>query len=83
MKADIIRIGNSQGLRIPKPVLEQCGFTESVEMEVKDGRLVISPANAPRNGWSDAFRQMAENGDDALLLEEVPTSEWDEKEWEW
>ncbi len=83
MKADIIRIGNSQGVRIPKPVLEQCGFRESVEMEVRDGRLVISPSEAPRKGWNEAFREMAEAGDDTPLLEEVPASEWDDEEWEW
>jgi antitoxin MazE len=83
MKADIIRIGNSQGIRIPKPVLEQCGLEGQVEMEVKDGKLVIEPAHAVREGWSDAFRRMAEAGDDRPLLDGVPASEWDEAEWKW
>jgi antitoxin MazE len=83
MKADIIRIGNSQGIRIPKPVLEQCGLEGQVEMEVKDGKLVIEPARAVREGWSDAFRRMAEAGDDRPLLDGVPASEWDEAEWKW
>ncbi|MGF1590544.1 MAG: AbrB/MazE/SpoVT family DNA-binding domain-containing protein [Pleurocapsa sp.] len=41
MKIDIIKIGNSQGVRIPKTIMEQCGFGESVEMEIKDGNLSV------------------------------------------
>jgi antitoxin MazE len=38
----------------------------------------------PREGWDEAFRQMAENGDDALLDGDLPTtSAWDDTEWEW
>ena len=37
MKIDMIKIGNSQGIRIPKTIMEQCGFTDSVEMKIKDG----------------------------------------------
>ena len=83
MKADIIRIGNSQGVRIPKPVLEQCGLEGRVEMEVRDGKLLIGPARAVRTGWSEAFRLMAEAGDDRPLLDEEHGSAWDEAEWQW
>ena len=44
MKANIIRIGNSQGARIPKPFLEQCGLEGSVEMNVENSAVVIAPA---------------------------------------
>ncbi len=83
MKADIIRIGNSHGVRIPKPVLEQCGLQGQVEMEVKGGRLVISPARTARQGWDSAFEKMAENGDDKLLMGDATASDWDDKEWTW
>jgi antitoxin MazE len=84
MRASIVRIGNSRGIRIPKSLLEQCRLGSSVELEVQDGQLVVRPADRPRAGWDDAFRAMAEQGDDALLDQEsLPGTEWDAKEWEW
>jgi antitoxin MazE len=82
MKAKIIRIGNSQGIRIPKPLLEQTGLSEDVEIEVRADELVIRPARSARAGWAVAFGSMAEAGDDALL-EDLTESEWDKDEWEW
>ena len=82
MKAKIIRIGNSQGIRIPKPLLEQTGLTEDVEIEVRADELVIRPARLARASWAVAFESMAEAGDDALF-EDLTESEWDKDEWEW
>ena len=70
MKANIIRIGNSRGVRIPKSILEQCGLEGSVEVSVENNAVVIAPAQRVRESWSDAFRSMAEHGDDAPLLDE-------------
>ncbi len=81
MKTSIIQIGNSRGLRIPKPVLEQCGFREEVEMEVRDRELVIRSTRPCRSDWAKAFRDMAENGDDQLI--EFAQNRWDRDDWEW
>jgi len=84
MKVRIVRIGNSQGIRIPKPLIVQTGLKGEVDITVRENRLVISPTSLPRAGWADAFRAMARHGDDALLDSEVVnTSRWDEEEWEW
>ena len=84
MRTSIIRIGNSRGIRIPKALLEQCKLGDTVELEVEDNRLVIRPADRPRQGWDEAFCQMAERGDDALLDEgSLGQTEWDQTEWEW
>ena len=84
MKAAIIKIGNSRGIRLPKPVIEQCGFEEEVEIEVHDHDLVIRSVNASRKGWDQAFSQMSDRGDDDLLQHEACAgSSWDEEEWEW
>ena len=83
MKVDIIRIGNSQGVRIPKPILEKCGLRGRVEMNVEDSVLVIAPVQEARDGWSDAFKRMAEQGDDEPLLNGNDLSSWDESDWEW
>ncbi len=81
MKASIIKIGNSQGLRIPKPILEQCGFDGEVELEVHDKELIIKSTSRARQDWGKAFKAMARNGDDKLI--EFAQNQWDEEEWEW
>lgn len=84
MKARIVRIGNSQGVRIPKPLLEQSGLGTEIELEAQAGQIVIRAADRPRQGWEEAFRAMAANGDDALLDPDVGGSNaWDDEEWEW
>lgn len=84
MKTRLIRIGNSRGIRIPKAFLDQCDLKETVELEAQDGCLTIRPVDAVRKGWEEAFRQMAETGDDVLLDEDVlPVTAWDETDWEW
>ncbi|MCX5801687.1 MAG: AbrB/MazE/SpoVT family DNA-binding domain-containing protein [Candidatus Eisenbacteria bacterium] len=84
MKARIVRIGNSQGIRIPKPLIAQTGLKGEVDISVRENRLVISPAERPRANWAEAFRSMARLRDDILLDSElVSGSSWDEEGWEW
>ena len=60
MKAQIIKIGNSRGIRIPKPVLAESNLDGEVELEVIDEGLLIKSTNPPRHGWEKAFQAMAE-----------------------
>ncbi len=85
MKTKIIRIGNSQGVRIPKPLIEESGLTEEIEMILRDNEIVLRSAEATRKGWEEYFEKMAEQGDDALLdqKEIEKPSEWDEADWTW
>jgi len=84
MKTSIVRVGNSRGIRLPKSILDQCHFKDSVEIEVEDDTLIIKPAHSPRSGWAEAFSSMAEQGDDKLLDADADLStEWDEAEWSW
>jgi antitoxin MazE len=84
MKTSIVRIGNSQGIRIPKLLLEQTGLCGEVEMIAQNDSLVIRPAKRPREGWVAAFQEMARRGDDASLDDASPSlSNWDENDWEW
>ena len=84
IKTRIVKIGNSQGIRIPKPVLEQLGFGDEVELEILPDQLVIRSVHTPRSGWDEQFKAMAAAGDDQLLDgEDVPLTEWDDVEWEW
>ena len=82
MKARIVRIGNSRGIRIPKPLIDQTGLGEDVEIVVQGNALVISPVGHPRDGWAEAFRAMAVHEDDQLL-DEAKATRWDEDEWRW
>ncbi|HEV2199162.1 MAG TPA: AbrB/MazE/SpoVT family DNA-binding domain-containing protein [Bryobacteraceae bacterium] len=82
MKTELVQIGNSRGVRIPKAFLEQAGLRDKIEMEVRGSQVVIAAANHPRTGWDKAFAEMAERGDDRSL-DEVAPGKWDETEWEW
>ena len=84
MRARVIKIGNSQGLRIPKPILEQTGIMDDVEIEVVKNQIIIRPVKNAREGWENAFKVMGEKGDDQLKIEdENILHSWDEEEWQW
>jgi antitoxin MazE len=86
MTIDIVRVGNSRGIRIPKAFLDECGFVGKVELEARKGVLIVRPArkaSEPRKGWAEAYKKMAALGEDRLLDGEQPLNEWDKKEWEW
>lgn len=80
----IVKIDNSQGIRIPKPLLEQVGLTGTVQLEVEADCLILRPVRAVRQGWEEQYQRMAENGHDALVDSDIPSmTKWDETEWEW
>lgn len=82
MEVSIIQIGNSKGIRIAKTILEKYDITDSVELILKEGFLILKPIKKVREGWEDAFKEMAEQGDDALLIEDVFEDE-NLEEWDW
>ena len=83
MKLKLVRVGNSKGIRIPKPLIEQCGFGDTVEVSVKDGCVVIAAERKPRQGWEEAFRSAGLPNDDEILLAGVTPNEFDRDEWQW
>ena len=83
IKTRLVKIGNSQGIRIPKLVLEQLNLSVDVELEVQDDQLIVRPGSRPRADWADQFRQMAERSDDQLLDAGLPLTEWEASEWQW
>jgi antitoxin MazE len=84
MRTKIIRIGHSQGIRIPKILLEQSQLGTEVDLEVESGMIVIRSVSHPREGWGEKFRLMSEIGDDKLF-DQTPGAQtgWDKDEWEW
>lgn len=82
MRSRIVRVGNSRGVRLPKPLLEQAGLPDEVEIHAEPGRIIIESARPHRSGWAEAAREMAEHGEDVLSDEPTPTS-FDDEEWTW
>lgn len=85
METQLIQIGNSRGIRLPKALIEQIGLGDKVELRVENGKIIIGPLNQPRKNWDNAFKMMAEAGDDQLLDSDIAThsSQWDDSEWKW
>ena len=82
MRTSIIRIGNSRGIRIPKPLLDQVGLQGTVQLRAEKGRLVILPDRAARQGWAEAFASAAGRESDRALLGGI-TNDFDRDEWTW
>ena len=80
MRAELIRIAKSRGLRIDKPLIEQVGLGDTVKLRVERERLVISPERRPRQGWEDAFRAAGEAANDELLFHISGANDFD-REW--
>lgn len=69
MRIPVVRIGNSRGVRLPKPILEQCGIVGAVDLKVENRSVVLSPTiSRPREGWAAAAARAAEAGDDEMLI---------------
>lgn len=84
MRARIVKIGNSQGIRIPKPLLEQTGIVEDVELEVLNNQIIIRPVTSSREGWEETFKAMSEKNDDRLIIDDNNmVHSWDDEQWRW
>jgi len=82
MKARLVRIGNSRGVRLPKPLIEEAGLTEDVELHVQEGQIVISRVSHVRESWAQGAKKLAARGEDRLLNEPTATR-FDAEEWNW
>jgi antitoxin MazE len=83
IKAGIVTIGNSKGVRIPKTIREQIGLEDRVTMTVKGDALVIRPEKRPRGGWEEALKEQAKTGRDELLMPDMLANRFDETSWTW
>jgi antitoxin MazE len=80
---EIVRIGNSQGVRIPKAIREQAKLTGKVSMVVSGGALVIRSSHQPRQGWDEAFARTAGCGQQETIWPDDMRNAFDETEWTW
>lgn len=70
MHASLVKIGNSRGVRLPKNVIEAAGLTDDLDLEVREGAVIIRNAATARSGWAEAAAACHDAGEDAL-------SDWD------
>jgi antitoxin MazE len=82
MITQIRRVGNSRGIIIPKPMLEEAGLEEQAEIALERGAIVLrKPRRDPRQGWAEASRKVAEAGDDKLIWPEFGNQGDGDLEW--
>ncbi|MBY5958039.1 AbrB/MazE/SpoVT family DNA-binding domain-containing protein [Membranicola marinus] len=89
MEANIIKIGNSKGIIIPANIIRLLGLEESVQMELENEKLILTPGKKldkkkkPREGWEEALRsEIEKNGQPERLLPDFFEDE-DLSEWTW
>jgi antitoxin MazE len=71
MDISVISIGNSKGIRLTKTILEKYNITDTVELILEKGYMILKPKHEPRSGWDKSFKQMHENGDDKLVMSDI------------
>lgn len=81
MKAQIIQIGNSQGIRIPKAILEESKISGEVELEVCTDGILIRNIKKPRGDWDAAFKSLADADDDQPIA--AAATDFEKKDWQW
>ena len=72
MRIKLIKIGNSYGVRLPKTLIDECGFKEELNLHVHQGAVVITPYVPPRMGWKELLQ-------DEMNMRPIKS----EGEWEW
>ena len=82
IKTALRKMGNSQGVLIPKTIIAQLGIIDDLSMTVEGDSIVLrKPPRQLREGWAQASKEIAEKGDDALIWPEFANSEDAELQW--
>lgn len=82
LRARIVQLGGSRGIRIPDEWLKQWALKAEIEMNIQGDSLTIRRPRGPREGWAEAFQRMAANKRHELLSDPLP-NKFDAEEWEW
>ncbi len=82
MQVSIRTMGNSRGVLIPKPILEQTGLLDMADLQVHDGVIEIRPLKRhPREGWAADSRDIALAADDVLVWPEFANAADQDLQW--
>lgn len=82
MQIDLIRIGNSRGIRLPQSVIRECGFMDTVEAELINHCLILKAPDKSRNSWENLFKADSEEDEENKDILAMQNS-WDDEEWVW
>lgn len=80
MKVKIIQIGNSQGIRIPKKMLEESGIVDEADLEICTEGILLRNVQKPRSNWETLF---AAGDEDEETIDMNVNSTFDSKQWQW
>ncbi|WP_143959636.1 AbrB/MazE/SpoVT family DNA-binding domain-containing protein [Litoribacter populi] len=83
MKARLRKIGNSQGIILPKEVIEMCNLEKEVEITVSENKIIIQAPQSKRSTWEAAFKKAKEKDEGVLDDADLIQNNWDNEEWEW
>lgn len=77
----LVRVGNSQGIRIPKVLIEQAKLRDcELNLSVVEHGLLISPKQSPRASWKAQIEAL---GTEPLDTEWLNADLTADTEWEW
>ena len=77
----LVRVGNSQGIRIPKVLIEQAKLRDcELNLSVVEHGLLISPKQSPRASWKAKIEAL---GSEPLDTEWLNADLIADTEWEW
>ena len=79
VREKLVKIGNSRGVRLAKPMLESAGLADAVEIEVAPRVLTIRPSAQPRAGWAEATSSFQPE----VLIDEMSATWFDDEKWSW
>ena len=70
VRAKLIHIGNSRGVRLPKELIERAGLHDELELIARDGEILIANTHKPREGWAEAMEAARARGELQLTAED-------------
>ena len=77
MRASLVKIGNSRGVQLPKAVIEAAGLKDDLDLEVRDGAVIVRNAEPIRSGWAEAAAACHAAGEGALKDWDVTSGDGD------
>jgi len=70
--AHLVKIGNSQGIRIPKPLIQQARLEgKELDIQLVSQGILVTPSKQPRENWQKTIETIL-----ASNASEIPDSEW-------
>jgi len=83
--AHLVKIGNSQGIRIPKPLIQQAHLEgKDLDIQVVNQGILVTPSRKPRDGWKKAIKTiLTNNGTETTDTEWLDASLTSDNDLEW